>query len=84
MNLAAKLANPPAKTGNGPKCSVGQALSSLDRESADAFRAALEDRQRWEEQALKKAVTSDGGPFIGEGAIGKHRRGQCGCFRDAR
>jgi hypothetical protein len=89
MNLAQKLANPPARTGNGPKCSVGSALRSLDETSRAALEVALDLRASsgeyaWPEQALKSEVSSDGGPFIGEGAIGKHRRRQCGCFRESR
>ena len=89
MNLAQKLANPPARSGNGPKCSVGSALRVIDGANRTALEEALTLRDVngeyvWPEQALKSAVTADGGPFIGEGAIGKHRRRQCGCFRESR
>jgi hypothetical protein len=89
MNLATKLATPPARSGNGPKCSVGNALATLDAANRDALQAALDLRTAsgeyaWPEPALKAEVTADDGPFIGEGAIGKHRRRQCGCFRGTR
>ena len=89
MNLAQKLATPPPRTSNGPKCSVGTALNNLEGANRAALDEALNLRDSngehvWPEPALKSAVTADGGPFIGEGAIGKHRRKQCGCFRESR
>lgn len=58
-------------------CSITRLLAELDQTEADALRAMLDD-PRWPHTKIEEALAEEGHPF-GQGQVGIHRRGQCGC-----
>ena len=62
----------PGKT--GPKCSVCRLLSELPEEDRVALQEALDSGMA--ESAIHRAIKSEG-HYVGKGAVGRHRRGDC-------
>lgn len=58
----------------GPACSVCRLLEDLPEEDSVALQEALDAGLA--ESALTRAIRSEG-HYVGKGAIGRHRRGDC-------
>lgn len=59
---------------HGPKCSVCQLLAELPQGDRVALQQALESSLA--ESAIFRAIKSEGF-YVGKGAVGRHRRGDC-------
>lgn len=59
---------------HGPKCSVCRLLSELPLEDRVALQESLDTGLA--ESAIFRAIRAEGF-YVGKGAIGRHRRGDC-------
>jgi hypothetical protein len=66
--------NAAAPKKRGPACSVCRLLQDLPSEDSQALQDALDAGLA--ESALTRAIRSEG-HYVGKGAIGRHRRGDC-------
>jgi hypothetical protein len=61
-------------------CKTRTVLESLDEKDRKILQAALDDRQKWSNYGLAKAL-SERGILIKGDTLGIHRRGDCSCLR---
>ena len=82
--LADRLAQPQHRPHNGPKCSIGILLNTLDVADREALTGALrldsgkEHQEISEDLEAENIFRPDGRPFKGH-SIGWHRNGRCAC-----
>jgi hypothetical protein len=63
---------------------MGRLLARLDTADAEALQAAMltrsDDGWVWSDRMIEAEI-NDEGETVGSGAVGKHRRKQCSCWR---
>lgn len=79
MSLRERLIIEKGGSNQGLHCSVAILLRTLTGADLEDLQAALADDQV-SHAALERGIKAEGW-FVGTGSIGKHRRGDCRCFK---
>lgn len=81
MSLSELIEAEVRKSRPGSSCSVGAALARFNKSDAEAFHTAMSAHPTQVPAAAIERALKAAGHKIGNGAVGRHRKGQCACER---